>query len=76
MADGLAAIPTVIKSYYEPQSESDSVYLLGLPNSIIGLLVIKNWNFQNYGFPLYLTVIQIIIVFLIRTKIGKRVKLF
>lgn len=74
MADGLAAVPTVMKSFYEPQSESDSVYLLGLPNSIIGLLVIKQWSFQNYGFPLYLTIIQLIIVFFIRTKVGAKVK--
>lgn len=71
MADGLAAIPTVVKSYIQPESESDIVYLLGIVNAGIALLVIKNWNFQNFGFPLYLLIIQVVLVVLIRFKLGK-----
>lgn len=74
LADGLAAAPTIIKSYHEPETENDIVYLLGIVNAGIALLVIKNWDFQNYGFPLYLLTIQIILVLLIRFKLGKKLQ--
>src|SRR5258708_13364269 len=51
MADGLAAVPTIVKSYYEPQTENDIVYLFGIVNAGIALLVISDWSFKNYGFP-------------------------
>jgi len=75
LADGLAAVPTIVKSYHEPETESDIVYLFGIVNAGIALLVIKNWNFQNYGFPLYLLIVQIILVALIRFKLGKKIKM-
>lgn len=74
LADGLAALPTIIKSYHEPESENDLVYLLGIVNAGIALLVINTWTFQNYGFPLYLFFIQVILVLLIRFKLGKKVR--
>ena len=75
LADGLAAVPTIIKSYHEPETENDMVFLLGIVNAGIALLVIKKWNFENYGFPLYLLIVQIIIGALIRFKLGKRIRL-
>lgn len=74
LADGLAALPTVIKSYKEPESENDLVYLLGIVNAGIALLVITTWNFESYGFPLYLVIIQVVLVLLIRFKLGKKFK--
>jgi len=71
-ADALAAIPTIVKSYYYPESENDAVYLVGVINAGIGLLVIKDWNFEHYGFPAYLLVLTIILVLLIRFRIGKK----
>lgn len=71
LADGLASLPTIIKSYHKPESENDMVYLLGIANAGIALLVIPTWSFANYGFPLYLLIVQIILVLLIRFKLGK-----
>lgn len=72
VADGLAAIPTIIKSYNEPETENDLVYLFGVVNAAIGLLVIETWNFQHYAFPLYLLILCSILVLLIRFRLGKR----
>src|SRR5258708_25058492 len=33
LADGLAAVPTIVKSYSHPESENDLVYLFGIINS-------------------------------------------
>lgn len=74
VADALASIPTVIKSYKEPESESDSVYLFGIVNSGIALLIIKDWNFQNWGFPAYLLFIGGLLTLLIRFKIGPKLQ--
>lgn len=77
LADGLGAVPTIIKSYKEPETESDWVYSLGIFNSVIGLLVIKVWNFQHWGFPLYLLFLGVTLTLLIRFKLGKKIdKLF
>ena len=71
MADGLAAVPTIIKSYKEPETENDLVYLFGVVNAGIGLLAIETWNFQHYAFPLYLVILCSILVLLIRFKLGE-----
>lgn len=72
IADGLAAVPTIVKSYSHPESENDLVYLFGVINAGIGLLVIKAWNFEHYGFPVYLFVVCSILVLLIRFKLVKK----
>ena|SRR3989344_5426669 len=70
LADGLAAIPTVVKSYKTPESESYPVYFFGIVNAGIALLVISQWNFQHWSFPVYLLAINSILFFLIRFKPG------
>ena len=72
MADGLAAIPTIIKSYKEPETENANIFIFGVVNSLIGILTITIWNFETYGFPIYLFVVIAIIAFFIRSKIGKK----
>ncbi|MCX6704870.1 MAG: hypothetical protein NT162_00830 [Candidatus Woesebacteria bacterium] len=71
MADGLAAVPTIVKSYKEPESEDYFVYAMGIINAGIALLIITSWNFQNWGFPLYLLFVNLILAVLIRFKLGK-----
>ncbi len=66
MADGLASIPTVIKSYYHPETEKYLVFLCGGISAAITLLTVSTWNLANYGFPLYILVINTIIVFIIK----------
>jgi hypothetical protein len=75
IADGLAAVPTIVKSYFHPESENVNVYFFCVINAGIGLLVIKNWNFEHFGFPAYLFVLNVIFTLLIKFKIGKRVRI-
>lgn len=72
LADGLAAIPTIIKSYKAPETESWMVFFLGFVSSGITLLAIKTWDFAHYGFPAYIFTITAIFVLLIKFKLGKR----
>lgn len=73
MADALASYLTIYKSYKKPETESHLVFTLGIINAAIGLLIIKDWNFQNYAFNLYILVDDILIATLITTKIGPRI---
>lgn len=68
LTDGFAYIPTLIKSWKAPETESASGYLPGIVNNTIGLLIIKNWVFSIYSFPVYFVVINLITVFFIHRK--------
>ena len=68
ISDGLAAIPTLIKSWKFPETENSVTYLGGIFSSILGLLIIDNWVFSIYSFNIYLMVMNITIVFCIYHK--------
>lgn len=57
LADGLASVPTLIKSYREPATENYWPYLATAANGAIALLTITTWQFSEYAFPAYLTLI-------------------
>lgn len=54
LADGLAGLPTLIKSWKAPQSEHYAPYLACAISAGITLLTISNWTFANYAFPAYI----------------------
>ncbi len=72
LADGLASIPTVIKSFKNPETESPTIFLLSLINASITLLTIKIWTFAQWGFPVYIFLIDAIIFSLIKFNLGKK----
>lgn len=72
LSDGLAAIPTIMKSWKFPSTETSILYTTGIINSVIGLLIIKNWIFPIYSFSVYIILINTIIIFAIyRKKVFK-----
>lgn len=71
LADGLAAVPTLVKSYIYPGTENYHTYLASAIGAAITLLTISNWNFANFGFPLYILIICAIFVLFIKFQAGK-----
>lgn len=72
LSDLLAYIPTFIKSWKFPETESSSTYIGGIINNTLSLLIIKNWIFAIYLFPVYLVLANLIeVCFLYRKKIFK-----
>lgn len=72
LSDLLAYIPTFIKSWKFPETETSSTYIGGVINNILSLLIIKNWIFAIYLFPLYLVLANLIeVYFIYRKKIFK-----
>lgn len=72
LSDALAFIPTYIKAWRFPETESSSAYSWAILSNIVGLLIIKNWSFTIYSFGLYLVIANLIFIcILYRKKILK-----
>lgn len=68
LADLLAAIPTVVKTWKFPETEHAAGYTPGIINNILGLLVITDWRFSIYCFSVYVIILNSILVLLISRK--------
>lgn len=71
LADGLAAIPTVVKAYKDPGSEYALAYIVAGVSALVTLLSIHKWTFENWGFPLYILVICGLIATLLKFQSKK-----
>ena len=72
LADCFAGIPTVVKAYKAPETESGSAFFFGTLFAIITLLTIKTWSLASFGFPVYILLMNLLLVVLIFSKVGKR----
>ncbi|MCM2339202.1 MAG: hypothetical protein NDI62_01970 [Burkholderiales bacterium] len=73
LSDGLAAIPTIVKSWKFPETESVYIYAFAIINNILGLFIIKEWSFSIYSLGIYFVLINTIISFsILHKKIFKR----
>lgn len=73
IADAVAGIPTLMKAYKFPETENYKVFMFGAINATITLLTIKHWKIANYAFALYILLICIVLVALIRFRLGVKV---
>jgi hypothetical protein len=72
LSDGLAAIPTLVKSWKYPETENAGPFTAGLFNSLTSFAAVKMWNFSSIAFPIYLVIVNISIALAIyRRKIFK-----
>jgi len=75
LADGMAALPTIIKSYEDPDSEVAWPWIATSIGVIFTLLTFTQISFENSGFIIYIFVANLIIFSLIQFRIGERIKL-
>lgn len=68
LADGLAAVPTLVKAWKYPDTETALGYIPGVINNAIGLLIITNWSFSIYSFGIYFIIMNASIIFCIYRK--------
>lgn len=72
-SDGSATIPTLIKSWKHPETESGGAYTSGLFSASTSFFAIKIWNYSSLAFPIYLIVANSLLsVFVYRRKIFKK----
>ena len=74
LADGLAGYPTLVKSYNAPKTENYIVFIFSGVSAMLTLLTVKIWNFANFGFPLYMLLLDILFFVVIKYKLGKLTK--
>jgi hypothetical protein len=65
VADIFASIPTLVKSYLTPHTESAAAYSLSIISMIVALLTVTQWNVLSWAFPSYILVINLTFVVLI-----------
>jgi hypothetical protein len=71
LADALAALPTLVKSFNFPETETSWTYFTSTLSAAITLLTVKVWDLANAGFPLYILIVTLLISVLVQFKIGK-----
>jgi hypothetical protein len=64
-ADFAAALPTLVKAYREPSSESASAYLLYMVGAVTVLVATNHWTSANTAFPLYAAILYFVLCLLI-----------
>lgn len=57
LSDGLAAVPTIRKSWVNPETETLSPYLVTAVSSALALFSVRSWEFSEWAFPAYLVFI-------------------
>jgi len=72
MADGLALLPTLKKSWKEPETEEDVVFGLAAISAVITMLALDTYDFQHLGFPIYIFIGCAALFLIIRFKLGIR----
>lgn len=71
-SDAFAVAPTLIKSWYHPETETGLVYTLGLFCALTSFAAISKWTYSAYAFPVYLVIANLFLAFFVyRRKILK-----
>ena len=72
VADGLAAVPTIVKSIKYPETELAWPWMASVIGVILTLLTLKELTFANSGFIIYILLVDAIIFSLVQFRIGER----
>lgn len=76
IADGVAAIPTAIKAFKIPESETSSAFLSASFAALITILTIQDWRFANYAFPVYSLCTCLLLYLLTKTNKLRTIALY
>jgi hypothetical protein len=68
LSDGLAFIPTYLKAWKFPETETATIYFASIFNNTLALLIIRNWIFAIYSFNAYLIIANIFLVIILYRK--------
>jgi hypothetical protein len=72
VADFLAGVPTLIKSWKNPESESATSYVGAVLSTAILLLTVRTWTTEVAAFPTFILVVASVEVVLVGGKAGPR----
>lgn len=72
LADALAGLPTLIKSWTDPDSEHYAPYLTSAFSAAITLATISQFTFAAWAFPAYILTTGLLVAGVIKFRPGKR----
>ena len=65
IADILVSMPTILKSYTNPETEDWHAFALSSAGFFLALLSVQMWTFENYAFVVYLTIMNVAIMLMV-----------
>ena len=65
IADFSGMIPALIKTYRRPDSEYYLSYIFDIVAAVLTLLAITSWKVEGFAYPLYIAIINSVMLFLI-----------
>jgi len=68
VADALAAIPTLVKSWHHPETENTGPYWAGMTSQLTAIAAFRLFTFSEIAFPVYLLIINTMLVLVIKRK--------
>ena len=74
VADGLAAVPTIVKAYKYPDTEIAWPWIATVFGVILTLLSLSDFTFANCGFILYILVVNLLIYTLVQFRLGEKLQ--
>jgi len=72
LADVFALIPTLIKAYKFPETESAWPWLAASISALATIVTITHWDFALWGFPVYIFLSDALVFTIVQFKLGKR----
>jgi hypothetical protein len=73
-ADFMAGVPTLMKSWTHPETETVHTYVGAVISMLIVLLTIENWTFDVAAFPAFIVCMGSVEVVLVGLKPGPRLR--
>ncbi len=71
IGDGAAALPTILKAWKYPETETGVTYIASLISVLLVLPSIPQWNIQNSAFQIYLLVVNTFLILAVyRKRLG------
>jgi hypothetical protein len=74
VADGIAAVPTIVKAYKYPDTEIAWPWIATVFGVMLTLLTLSTLTFANCGFIIYILVINILIYTLVQFRLGEKLQ--
>lgn len=72
LANSFAWVPTLVKAYKSPETESWLTYFNAIFASIITLLTVKTWTFASVGMLFYFIISCSVMSALVKLRLGPR----
>ncbi len=74
IADGLAAVPTIVKAYKYPDTELAWPWIATVFGVVLTLLTLSTFTFANSGFILYILAVDTLIYVLVQFRLGEKLQ--